>query len=114
MTPQKAIRTDLFIWSSAAIVSSSVRAAICMTNCLSAIWRACARRPTVEREVEKRRIAPQAFAINSELEQFQTQVPRLSSSTASEDRAKAVIAEHRASRDAALAGIAQAIQEYPR
>jgi hypothetical protein len=32
MIPQNAIRTDRFIWSSAAIVSSSVGAAICMSN----------------------------------------------------------------------------------
>jgi IMP dehydrogenase / GMP reductase domain len=32
MTPQNAIRIDLFSWSSAAIVSSSVEAVICMMN----------------------------------------------------------------------------------
>jgi hypothetical protein len=36
MTPQKAIRMDLFNWSSAAIVSPSVGAASCITNPLSA------------------------------------------------------------------------------
>jgi hypothetical protein len=73
MIPQKATRTDLFIWSNAAIVSVFGVAAICMMNAsLSTAWRNCA--PLANGWVRGREapIGPQALAIISQLEQFQT------------------------------------------
>ncbi|HEY6521746.1 MAG TPA: hypothetical protein VIZ19_20600 [Roseiarcus sp.] len=70
MTPQKAIRIDLFSWSSAAIVSSSFEAAICMANGLSA-FAGMADDWSRGREAP---LGPQAVAIISQLEQFQTRL----------------------------------------
>jgi hypothetical protein len=66
MIPQKATRTDLFIWSKAAIVSVSGVAAICMMN--ASLWMAWRNRaPLANGSVRGREapIGPQAFAIIS-------------------------------------------------